>query len=303
LEQLNQEKLAMILEQAKPKAQLGRLPDYIPLLAQVKTDAIAIEVVTVSGKRYNAGDRSLRFVLMSTIKPFLLLFALQQFGAEKVFQQVGQDPSDQPFHSVAQLANDRGRPRNPMINSGAIALTDFLPGQTSRERCEHLRQWLNQQANCELTLDLAMLASVRSLGNESNRAIANLLKQAGHLAETEIALDTYNQICCLSGTVSDLTKLGLLLVQSRAEPWAWHQQMVMALMLTCGLYEVSGEYAVRIGLPIKSGVSGVLLAVIPKEGAIAIYSPEIDTTGNSIAGLFILEQLVQQLDISLFASQ
>ncbi|MEB3291961.1 MAG: glutaminase A [Synechococcales bacterium] len=302
LEQLDQAQLNAIVERAKPKAQLGRLPDYIPLLAQVKTERIAVQVASMDGSVLTVDEIGLRFVLMSVIKPFLLLFALHHFGTEIVFQQVGQDPSDQPFHSVAQLANDRGHPRNPMINSGAIALTEFLPGVTSSERCEHLRQWLNQQAGCELTLDLAMLASVRSLGNESNRAIANLLKQAGHLGETEVALDTYNQICCLSGTITDLAKLGLLLVCPHSALLTLHQQSVMALMLTCGLYEVSGEYAVRIGLPIKSGVSGVILAVIPKQGAIAIYSPEIDVTGNSIAGLCILEQLVQQLDISLFAS-
>jgi glutaminase len=222
---------------------------------------------------------------------------LEHYGAKLVFQQVGQVPSDQPFHALTQLQADRGRPRNPMINSGAILLAAMIPGHDGAQRCERLRQWLNHSAGSQLTLDAAMLESVRSLANETNWAIADFLARSGHLTDVETTLDTYNRICCLSGTVTDLAQLGLLLVPPPASPY---QSIVNALMLTCGLYEASAEFAVTVGLPTKSGVSGALLAIVPRQGAIACYSPTINAAGNSVAGLLLLETLAQQLHLSVF---
>ncbi|MGA7937765.1 MAG: glutaminase, partial [Kovacikia sp.] len=200
------------------------------------------------------------------------------------------------------------------------------------------------------SLDAQMLASVRSLNNEVNRAIAEILAKSGYLGSIETTLDTYNQICCLSGTVADLAKIGLLMATGTAgmkdqrtgskyqityverissqespnSPYSTpktqnvelktqnssstphplnihHLKTVNALMLTCGLYEASGRFAVRIGLPTKSGVSGALLSIVPGQGAIACYSPALDSTGNSVAGLFLLETLAQELDLSIFS--
>ena len=299
LNALTQDQLDAWVAIAKTRAQLGRLPDYIPLLAQTRPNTVAVQIQTTIGNTISAGEVKQPFALMSVIKPFLLLFALERLGADEVFKQVGMQPSDQPFHSLTQLSADRGHPRNPMINSGAIALASLLPGKEGASRCEGLCEWLNRLADAHLTLDQAMLTSVRSMANESNRAIANMLSQAGHLTSVETALDTYNHICCLSGTVEDLARLGLLL----ASPYKiarQHQQIVNALMLTCGLYEASGAFAVRVGLPTKSGVSGALLSIVPKQGAIAGYSPAIDPTGNSVAGLFLLEKLAAQLTLSVF---
>ena len=240
------------------------------------------------------------FVLMSLIKPFLLLFLLVRVGREAVFSRVGIEPSDQPFHSIAQLSSDRGRPRNPMINSGAIFLASLLPGNSPTSRCESLRHWLNQSAGCNLTLDEEMLSSVRSLGNETNRSIANLLKRAGYIDDIDLVIETYNQICCLSGTVVDLARLGLLIALPHPTISSQDQHIINSLMMTCGLYESSSQYAMRIGLPIKSGVSGGLIAIVPKAGSIAIYSPAIDEIGNSVGGLFLLEQLAHAHRLSLF---
>ncbi|MBD2021616.1 glutaminase A [Leptolyngbya sp. FACHB-36] len=282
----------------KTQVQIGRLPNYIPLLATADPQWLALQVQTIEGNDYAVGDAAQPFALMSVVKPFLLLFLLHQLGHEAVFARVGIDPSEQPFHSLAQLKSDQGFPRNPMINSGAIALTALLPGQSGAERCETLRRWLNQQSGAQLVLDAPMLASVRSLNNEANRAIATYLVQSGYLDSVETAIDTYNHICCLSGTVGDLVRLGMLLATS-ASP---HSRTINALMLTCGLYEASGRFAVRIGLPCKSGVSGALLAVVPGAGAIACYSPTLDTTGNSIAGLYVVEQMARSLNLSVFSS-
>ncbi len=281
------------------QARSGKLPTYIPHLAQVQPDLLAVTIQTESSS-INFGDASKSFVLMSLIKPFVLLFLLARVGHEAIFSKVGIEPSDQAFHSIAQLSADRGRPRNPMINSGAIFLASLLPGNTPAARCESLRYWLNKSAGCDLTLDQEMLASVESLGNETNRSIANLLKRAGYLDDIDLAIETYNQICCLSGTVVDLARLGLLIALPHSTISSQDQHIVNSLMMTCGLYESSSQYAMHIGLPIKSGVSGGLIAIVPKAGAIAIYSPAIDDIGNSVGGLFLLEQLVHAHKLSLF---
>lgn len=300
LNALTQAKLTIWVNQAKVRTQLGRLPDYIPLLAQTDSSILAIQIQTTSGRELSAGEVNQQFALMSVIKPFVLLFLLTRSGADRVFKQVGMEPSDQPFHSLTQLSVDRGHPRNPMLNSGAITLAAQLPGGNGLARCEILRQWLNTTTGSQLMLDQKMLDSVRSLSNESNRAIAKMLVQAGKLEGIETALDTYNHICCLSGTVTDLARLGLLLAESRQSITRQHQRIVNALMLTCGLYEASAQFAVRVGLPTKSGVSGALLSVVPGQGAIAVYSPAINQTGNSVAGMFLLEKLASQLNLSVF---
>lgn len=276
----------------------GQLPDYIPLLAQANRSWFAMQIQGLNGQTHLAGDVTLSFPLMSVIKPFVLLFLLEQLGVEAVFSHVGMEPSDEPFNSLKQLESDRGWPRNPMINSGVIALASLLPGQDAESRCEGLRQWLNQRADCNLFLDDLMLMSVRSVNNERNQAIARLLVQSGYLDAGEIALDTYNHVCCLSGTVADLANLGMLLVCSKGA--LVHRRTVNALMTTCGLYQASGRFAVQVGLPTKSGVSGALISVVPSQGAIACYSPTLDQAGNSVAGLFLLQQITQALNLSVF---
>ncbi|MBD1821167.1 glutaminase [Cyanobacteria bacterium FACHB-DQ100] len=298
LANLTQADLEGWVAQARQLTLQGRLPDYIPQLAQVDAQLLAVQ--TIGDQNLIAGDLAQPFVLMSVVKPFLLLFLLEQVGIERVFQQVGTQPSDQPFHSIAQLKLDEGHPRNPMINSGAIALTGLMPKASGTARCEAFRQWLNNLAYTEFRLDEKALDSVRSLPNQTNRTIADLLAQRQLIDRVDIAIDTYNQICCLSGTIADLAKLGLLLAKPHDRIFPVHQQIVSALMLTCGLYEASSAFAVTVGLPMKSGVSGALLAIVPKQGAIACYSPAIDPVGNSVAGIFLIEKLSQELGLSVF---
>ncbi|HEY9834024.1 MAG TPA: glutaminase A [Stenomitos sp.] len=286
--------------QAQAQSQAGQLPNYIPLLAQANATGFAIQTRSIEGQMVSAGDVTLSFPLMSVVKPFVLLFLLEQLGKQTVFSRVGIQPSHEPYNSLIQLQADKGWPRNPMINSGAIALADLLPGQDAPSRCETLRQWLNQRSNSHLFLDDAMLNSVRSLPNERNRAIAHRLAESGYLDNVETAIDTYNHVCCLAGTIADLTQLGIILVQNYKNILPENRRIVNSLMTTCGLYEASSRFAVQVGVPIKSGVSGAVLAVVPSQGAIACYSPPLDEAGNSKAGLFLLQQLVQALNLSVF---
>jgi len=298
LSALTQAQLNTLIAQAKVQCQGGQLPTYIPLLAQANPSWVAVQVQRIQGERVAAGDIHRSFPLMSVIKPFVLLFLLEKLGTEAVFSQVGMEPSDQPFNSLAQLQADRGKPRNPMINSGAIALAGRLPGKDGASRCESLRQWLNQRSQSQLALDEAMLQSVRSLPNERNHAIANLLAASGYVSHPEIVLDTYNHVCCLSGTVTDLASLGMLLVQDSSMISPQYRCTVNDILITCGLYQASSRFAVEVGLPTKSGVSGVILSIVPSQGAIACYSPALDEMGNSQAGLFIVQQLAQGLELN-----
>jgi glutaminase len=300
LKTLSQTQLAAWMQAAQARAAEGRVAHRIPRLAEAQSEWFAVQIYCDSEGRCTLGDAACEFPLMSVVKPFLLLYLLERCGAERVFEWVGVEPSDAPFNSLEQLKADRGRPRNPMINSGAIVLADKLPGRTAIDRCQQFGEWLNHRAGCELWLDAAMLASVRSTSSEPNRSIAQVLLQAGCVQDLDVALDAYEQSCCLSGRVADLARLGLLLAEDNLWVQPPHRCIVNALMLTCGLYEASGAVAVRVGLPMKSGVSGALLAIVPGQGVIACYSPALDRMGNSVVGLAFVEMLSQALQLSVF---
>ncbi|GAA6614503.1 glutaminase [Scytonema sp. NUACC26] len=300
LETLTSTELSAWVQQARAFARKGKVIDRIPQLALADTNSFAVCILSANGQVYSDGETSCVFPLMSAIKPFSLLYLLQSFGAEKVFQWVGVEPSDASFNSLEQLIKDNGRPRNPMINSGAITLADKLPGNSASDRTKNLCQWLNQQAGCQLELDEIMLASVRLVNSQVNQDIARYLAQSGYVKDIEQALDTYEQICCLSGTVEDLARLGLLLACENERVATQCRRNVNALMLTCGLYESSSQSALQIGLPMKSGIGGALLAPIPNRGALACYSPALDNVGNPIAAIAFVEAISQSLGLSIF---
>lgn len=286
------------MQQAKTQVYQGQVANRIPKLAVVDPDCFAVHICCKSGQAYSTGDTNCIFPLMSAIKPFSLLYLLEHLGLETVFQWVGVQPSDAPFNSLTQLINDRSFPRNPMINSGAITLADKLPGKDPSKSTQKFCQWLNQLAGCNLKLDEVMLASVRSVNSQTNQAIALHLAEAGYINDVQTAIDTYEQICCLSGTVEDLACLGKILSFSELI-LPQNRRCVNALMLTCGLYEASAKYSIRIGLPMKSGISGALLTIVPRLGAIATYSPALDSVGNSVSGLAFIEALSENLQLSL----
>jgi glutaminase len=247
------------LEQAKIYAAQGQVTDRTPKLAMADPGWFAVHICCVTGETFRAGDTACVFPLMSAIKPFSLLYLLVHLGTETVLKWVGVEPSDKAFNSLDQLIADRGHPRNPMINSGAITLADKLPGKNASDRTQKFCRWLNQSANCQLKLDERMLDSVRLNRSTANQAIANYLGQTQHIENIEVALDTFEQICCLSGQVEDLALLGKILASDSSVLKSQYRQIVNAVMLTCGLYEASSQLAIRIGLPMKSGIGGGLL--------------------------------------------
>ncbi|MEH1840823.1 MAG: glutaminase A [Nostoc sp.] len=300
LDKLTTTDLSAWVQLAKIQAKQGQVADRIPQLAKVNPSWFAVHICYESGKTISFGDTAYIFPLMSVIKTFSLLYLLEHFGAETVFGWVGVEPSDAPFNSLEQLIADRGYPRNPMINSGAITLSDKLPGKNPSQRTLLFCQWLNQLAGCQLSLDEVMLASVRLTRSTTNEAIANYLTQTNHLENPQTALETYEQICCLSGRVEDLALLGKLLAYENGCLLSQNCRIVNAVMLTCGLYEASAEFTVRIGLPMKSGIGGGLIAIVPGEGAIACYSPGLDNIGNPVGAIAFVEALAQELQLSVF---
>lgn len=295
LADLQHEQLLEWIKQAREQVTIGQVPDYIPLLQQANPDWFAIYILTVNDRTYSMDSLELSFPLMSVVKPFLLLYLLSYIGTEALFQRVGCQPSQYPFNSLEQLQADKGFPRNPMINSGAITLASLLPGQNALSRCETLRLWLNKWGNCQLFLDELMLKSVESFSNPRNQALLQELTAKGYIENPQLALNTYNYICCLAGNIVDMARLGLLLIKSPAPVQVEHCQIVQELMTTCGLYESSREFAQRVGLPTKSGVSGAIVSIVPHQGAIACYSPPLDRQGNSVVGLFLIEKIAQAL--------
>ena len=299
LSSLQPEQLAAWAKEAINRSKSGQIPAYIPLLAQADRQGFAVQIRAIDAQIMSWGSIAQTFPLMSVVKPFVLLYLLCELGEKRVFDCVGCEPSELPFNSLTQLEIDQGKPRNPMINSGAIALASLIPGQNAVFRCQNLRTWLNQQANSQLFVDELMLDSVKTNPNQNNWNLALKMVESGYIQNAEIALETYNRVCCLSGTVEDLAKLGMVLVNGGEAIWE-NCRTVKALMATCGLYEASGCFALRVGLPAKSGVSGALLSVIPGQGAIGFYSPPLDKDGNSIGGLFLLEQIAKTLRLSVF---
>jgi len=273
------EKLAEWIDLARLEAKKGKLPTYIPELAQKKPEEFAFYYLGAEGEKYLGGDVTLRFPLMSVIKPFILLYLLNHLGTDKLFQKVGRQPSDYPFNSLEQLQLDQGFPRNPMINSGAICLGGLI------DNPEKLSQWL------QLELDRIMLASVKSLTNHRNLALAQEMTSRGYLENPQLALDNYNYLCCLSGTVLDIARLGLMLLTSPSPLSPEHCQITQGIMTTCGLYEAS-----KFGFPTKSGVSGLILSLFPPAGVMVSYSPPLNPDGNSTAGFFLLTKLALASD-------
>lgn len=291
------------LQSAKTLAPQGNLPTYIPYLQQANPENLALAVGLSSGEILSFGDTQVSFPLMSLIKPFLLLHCLGLFGEVWLRERVGSQASDLPFNSLDQLQRDRGFPRNAMINSGAIRLAAELSGSTPWERCLTLQHWLNQFLEIPVYLDEEVWVSVRSRPNEKNQALAQHLAEAGHLTDWPLALATYNAICCLSTNITGLAHLGRLLIPGESPCPSTHCQFVQDTLLTCGLYEESLTFAREVGFPTKSGVSGILLSLVPPPKAtipgmpqaIALYSPPLDTQGNSVAGLYCLKKIARHL--------
>lgn len=281
----------------------GRVASYIPELACADPDHFGIAVVFTDGESIDQGDVDVPFTIQSVSKPFVYGLALQDHGRDFLLSRVGVEPSGEAFNSII-LDHVSKRPFNPMINSGAIVTTDLIRGRDYAERADRLTGMLSGCAGRPLSVDEAVLASERATGHR-NRAIAHLMVSFGMLSDRlEETLELYFRQCSVLVTCRDLAVMGATLANWGVNPLsgerAVEQQYVkdiLSIMLSCGMYDYSGEWAYRIGLPAKSGVGGGIVAVIPGQGAVATYSPRLDDKGNSVRGIKVLEAVAERFGL------
>ena len=308
---MKSEEVTRILENAirigKGVIRYGSVASYIPELAKADKNKLGICLYTIDGNQFETGNTEDRFTIQSISKVMALCLALETFGAEFVFDHVGVEPSGEAFNSLVELDNRSNRPFNPMINSGAIAVASFIEPKVSFEEMLKLARCFCQDDG--IVLDEKVYGSEMSTVAR-NRAIAYLLESKGVInGNVEEALDFYVKMCSLSVTAESLAGLGLLLANDGVDPSGKRLlnsdtvRVVKTIMLTCGMYDGSGEFAVRVGIPSKSGVGGGLLSVVDGKMGIGIYGPSLDAKGNSIAGRKILQFLSSQMKLHIFAKK
>lgn len=288
----------------------GRVADYIPQLADVDPDQFALALVLPDGAVIADGDADTRFSIQSVSKVFALAVALGRVG-DALWNRVGREPSGDPFNSIVQLEHERGIPRNPFINAGAIAVTDAILARSEpREALGQILQFVRFLAgDDDIAIDPAVAKSETASGWR-NAALANFMRDFGTIQRhPDKVLGTYFHQCAIAMTARQLAHAGRFLAfdgslspgGSRAIAPRMARQ-INALMLTCGHYDGSGEFAFRVGLPGKSGVGGGILAVAPGRAAIACWSPGLNAVGNSHLASIALEMLADRTGWSVFAA-
>ena len=286
----------------------GRVATYIPELAKANPADFGIAVLTQDGKEYSAGKADMRFTMQSVIKPVIFLLALIDNGYDAVRRIVGVEATGKPFDTFNY--SDRaltGEHINPMVNAGAIALCSVIKGDSYGEKLERLLSFTKKLAGSEeIYIDEAVYRSERESGNK-NRALGYMLKAYGLIdGEVEPIVDTYFKACSISANCQELARIAYALSMRGTLPTGEvlfskeYARYVNAIMTISGMYDGSGEFAMRVGVPAKSGVGGGIMSVIPGKMGIGIYSPALDAKGNSVAGVRALELLNERIGISIF---
>lgn len=301
------EALQDIAAEVEPHLGRGKVADYIPALAEADPKAFAMSVMTIDGERCAVGSHEQRFSIQSISKVFALARALRAEGDE-LWRRVGREPSGTAFNSIVQLEKEQGVPRNPFINAGAMVVTDAILSHCSPNTAiQEILDFINEAACADVGIDDRVAASEKAWGDR-NRSLAYFMKSFGVIRnDTEDVLDTYFQQCAVAMSTDELVCAGLFLANDGAQPrtgaqLATHAQVnrINALMLTCGHYDRSGDFAFRTGLPGKSGVGGGILCVVPRECAVAVWSPALNEAGNSLAGTIALELFSEKTGFNMF---
>ena len=283
----------------------GAVADYIPQLSSADPDAFGLALVGVAGSTYSAGEADVPFTIQSISKPFTYALALADVGTDGVLARVGVEPSGEAFNAIS-LEPGTGRPSNPMINAGAILTTSLVQGTGPDERFERIRALLSRCAGRELGVDEAVFRSEHDTGDR-NRALAYLMRHAGSMTmDVEDAVDVYFRQCSVLVTAVDLATMAATLanggVNPRTDEVAINQEVaeqVLTVMATCGMYDYSGEWLFRVGLPAKSGVAGGIVAVSPSQFGIGLYSPRLDERGNSVRGVEASQAISERFSLHL----
>ncbi|GAB6167620.1 glutaminase A [Clostridium carnis] len=287
----------------------GKVASYIPALLKANPNDLGVCVVDLNGKEYYAGECDKKFTIQSISKVVTLILALRDNGRQNVFKKVNVEPTGMGFNSIVNLeVRDSGRPYNPMINAGAIVTTSLIDGKTKDEKFARILDFLRLATNNpNITVNEEVYLSEKATGDR-NRSLAYFMKSTGILdGDVEEILDLYFRQCSIEVTAIDLARFGSVLANDGVTPWSDDRLMsrevcriVKTIMVTCGMYDASGKFAVHVGIPAKSGVGGGVLATVPRKYGIGIFGPSLDEKGNSIAGLHFMKDLSEELDLSIF---
>ncbi|MGV6816576.1 MAG: glutaminase A [Thiotrichales bacterium] len=275
----------------------GEVASYIPELTRVDPEAFGIVLVTVDGAIYEVGQVDMTFTIQSISKAIVYGIALMDKGLEGVFEKVGVEPSGEAFNSIS-LESESGRPMNPMINAGAIATTGLVAGDTAKDRLNHILSEFEKYTGHPVEIDAEVYQSEKETGHR-NRAISHLLRNADILSgDPEEVLDIYFKQCSINVTAKDLALMGACLANNGVNPKTGetaldpqYVEKVTSVMSTCGMYDYSGNWAFNVGLPAKSGVGGGIMAVLPGQFGLGVFSPRLDARGNSTRGIKVCTAL------------
>lgn len=279
---------------------------YIPELGKADPDRFGIAIATTGGQVYEVGDCDQAFTIQSISKPLTFGMALEAYGEERVSRHVGVEPSGDVFNSI-ELQNGTNKPHNPMVNAGAIAVTALLHARGAEGTFDEILERLSIAAGRPLEVDEAVFESERRTGHR-NRAIAHLLLNFDLVhGEAERALDVYFRQCAILVTCRDLAMIGATLANMGRNPLTGRSaydistvKQMLSVMFTCGMYDFSGEWAYRVGVPAKSGVGGGVMAVVNRQLGIATYSPRLDARGNSCRGIGVCRDLASTFGLHAF---
>jgi glutaminase len=301
--------LPSLLEQAKPYTEKGQVATYIPALAQANAGDIGIAIYDKEDHYISAGNTEINFTLQSISKVITLALALMDRGMDYVFSKVGMEPTGDPFNSIIKLeTSNPSKPLNPMINAGALAVTSMIAGESNEERMARILHFVRDLA-ANPTINYSAKVAISELETAHlNRSLCYYMKQNGIIdSDVEELMDLYTKQCAIQVNCIDLARIGLVFAMDGFDPYTKEQlippnvaKICKTFMVTCGMYNASGEFAIRVGIPAKSGVAGGILACVKNRAGIGIYGPALDEKGNSVAGLKLLELLAVQEDWSMF---
>jgi glutaminase len=301
--------LKQFVEQAKQYARYGKVADYIPALGKADPNDLSVAIYAPDGTVIDAGDTAHKVTLQSISKIIALALVLMDRGEKEVFKKVGMEPTGDPFNSIAKLeVVQPAKPLNPMINAGALAVTHMINGASVEERFQRLLQFVQKLAGNPTISYSEEVARSEFETAFLNRSLCYFLKQHGIINEdVEELMDLYTKQCAIEMTCIDLARIGLVFAMDGRDPFTDEQIMPLhvarickTFMVTCGMYNASGEFAIKIGIPAKSGVSGGILAAVPGRFGIGIFGPALDDKGNSITGMKLLELLSKTYSLSIF---
>ncbi len=281
----------------------GALASYIPELAKVDPEGFGLSLSSSDGYVYESGDTAVEFTIQSISKPFTYALALDQIGQDAVDARIGVEPSGEAFNEIS-VDDVTKTPKNPMINAGAIAAVSLIPGASADERFDRIHEFYSACAGRRLAIDMDVYASEKATGNR-NRAIAYMLTSFGVLdGDPDEVLDVYFRQCSVKVTSTDLARMAATLARGGFNPLTGRRvidanvvRRTLSVMVTCGMYDATGDWVSAVGLPAKSGVGGGIVAVLPGQLGIGVYSPRLDSRGNSVRGVHVCRNLSSQLGL------